>query len=148
MDSILTPLFLLVEIYWIWNFHDKLVSMKTLRYFIHFSWFKHLFSKINGNHKKSFFCGGWKLTKLDFCIFSESLLERSHILTLFSSVFIFCCRRFMRHVVCSTKEISIISKKVKVKFKVDFAFSLKWFVCHWTWFVYQKERSIFIHPFQ
>ena len=31
----------------------------------------------------------------------------------------------MCHVVPSTKEISIISKKVKVKFKVDFTFSLK-----------------------
>ena len=47
------------------------------------------FLRLTGNHRRFFFCG-WKITKLDFCIFSESLLERSHRLTLFSSVFILC----------------------------------------------------------
>ena len=95
MDNIPTLLFILVNTYWIWDFHDKLESMKTARYFIHFSWFKHLFSKINWKSLKIFFCGGWKITILYFCIFNESLLERSHIQTLFSSVFIFCFRIFM-----------------------------------------------------
>ena len=28
---------------------------------------------------------------------------------------------------------------------VDFTFSLTWFVCHWTWFVY-KKKAINFHP--
>ena len=36
--------------------------------------------KINWKSREIFFCGGWKITKVDFCIFSESLLEQNSYL--------------------------------------------------------------------
>ena len=113
MDNIPTLLFILVKTYWIWDFHDKLESVKTARYFIHFSWFKLLFSKINWKSLKIFFCGGWKIPILYFCIFNKSLLERSHIQTLFSSVFIFCFRIFMS--LCLQKRSESSAKRWKSK---------------------------------
>ena len=60
----------------------------------------------------SFFWGGWNITKLDFSIFSESLLQISQALTALRWLFMVISRA--KALIC-IKYVWVISKKTKVK---------------------------------
>ena len=94
----------------IWQF--RLKSIILPKYFIEASFFSTLSLILRVTWWLSFFWGGWNITKLDFSIFRESLLQISQALTVLRWLFMVISRA--EALIC-IKYVWVISKKMKVK---------------------------------